>query len=288
MGHNEEGLEHLDRAIANFDPERDGRARLRLGPNPGVAARVISGLLLWIFGYPEQAEERARGALELAAELEHPYSLAYVGFHVGLLELWGGRFQAASDQAEEVLRLADEHDYRIWRAVGLVLQGVAITGLGRTEEGLAQTEEGVSLYENLRTPPIFWAQLLGLRAQACSLAGRPDEALVLLERAGTLTVEGTAESAELKVGRADVLIALGRTGEAEPLLRHAYEEAGGAGARMTQLRAAALLARLADTADRPAATARLREILGTFDEGFETPQFREAQAVLDEVAAPGV
>ncbi len=287
-GENDAGLEHLDRAIANFDPERDGRARLRLGPNPGVTARVISGLLLWIFGYPDRAEERARGALELAARLGHPYSLAYVGFHVGLLELWGGRFEAASDQAQEVLRLAEEHDYRIWRAVGLVLQGVATTGLGRPDEGLAQTEEGVSLYENLRTPPIFWAQLLGLSAQACALAGRPDEAHVLLERAGSLTVEGTAESAELKVGRADVLIALGRTGEAEPLLLHAYKEAGGAGARMAQLRAATLLARLAEPAGRPAATARLREILETFDEGFATPRLLEAQALLDEVTAFGV
>jgi predicted ATPase/class 3 adenylate cyclase len=287
-GENEAGLEHLDRAIAHFDPERDGRARLRMGPNPGVAARAISGLLLWILGYPETAEERAGSAIELAARLDHPYSVAYAGFHVGLLQLWGGRFQATSDQAEEVKRIAAEHDYRIWRAVGLVLQGVATTGLGRPAEGLAQAEEGVSLYENLRTPPIFWGQLLGLRAQACSLAGRPDEALVLLDQAMALAVEGTWESAGLKVQQADVLASLGRADEAEPLLLRAYEEAVATGARMTQLRAATLLAQLAETAARPAAVARLQEVVETFGEGFETVQLLEARALLDEVATPGV
>jgi predicted ATPase len=286
-GENEAGLKHLDRAIAYFDPERDGRARLRLGPNPGVAARAISGLLLWIFGYPETAEERAASAVELAARLDHPYSLAYAGFHVGLLELWGGRFRAASDQAEDVLRIAAEHDYRIWRAVTLVLQGVATTALGRPAEGLAQTEEGVSLYENLRTPPIFWGQLLGLRAHACSLAGRPEEALVLLERAMELADEGTWESAALKVQRADALAALSRADEAEPLLLRAYEEAAAAGARMAQLRAATLLAGLAETAARPAAAARLQEVIETFGEGFETPQLLEARALLDAVATAG-
>lgn len=287
-GEHEAGLEHLDRAIAHFDPERDGRAPLRLGPNPGVAARAVSSLLLWIFGYPERAEERAASALELAVRLDHPYSLAYAGFHAGLLQLWGGRFQATFDQAEEVLTVAAEHDYRIWRAVGLVLQGVATTGLGRPAEGLAQTEEGVSLYENLRTPPIFWGQLLAMRAQACSLAGRPEEALVLLERATALGPEGTWESAELNVRQADVLASLGRADEAERLLLRAYDEAGGAGARMAQLRAATSLARLAETAGRPAAAARLREVVETFSEGFETPQLLEARALLDEVAASGV
>jgi predicted ATPase/class 3 adenylate cyclase len=287
-GENETGLAHLDRAIASFDPERDGRAPLRLGPNPGVAAQAISGLLLWVFGYPERADERAESALDLAARLEHPYSRAYGGFHVGLLQLWNDRFQTASDRAEEVLRVAAEHDYRIWRAVGLVLRGVATAGLGRTAEGLAQTEEGVSLYENLRTPPIFWAQLLGLRARACTLAGRPEEAHALLERATSLTAEGTWETTELRIQQADVLVSLGRADEAEPLLERAYEVALGTGARMTQLGAATLLARLAATAGRATATPRLQGIVETFGEGLETPRLLEARALLSGVAARGI
>jgi len=46
--------------------------------------------------------------------------------------------------------------------------------------------------------------------------------------------------------------------------------------------------RLAETAGRPAAAARLREVVETFSEGFETHQLLEARALLDEVAASGV
>ncbi len=45
MGDVADGLSHLDRAIALFDPARDGRAPFRLGPSPGVAATAISALI---------------------------------------------------------------------------------------------------------------------------------------------------------------------------------------------------------------------------------------------------
>ena len=287
VGETTAGLDHLDRAIALFDPDRHGRARFRLGPSPGVAARAISGLLHWLFGYPDTAAGRAASALALAAELHHPYSLAYATFHVGLLELWRGRLDVAGERAGEVLRIADEHDYRIWRAVGLVLQGVARAGLGRPEDGLALSEEGISLYENLRTPPVFWPQLLGLRAQTCALAGRTADALELVDRAAALADEGTFDSAALKVQKADLLVSLGDAEGAASSLLHAYQEAGGAGVRMIQLGAATRLARLAGPASRADATAALREVFDTFTEGFDTPDVRAARAVLDEAGARG-
>ena len=66
LGDSAAAIEHLDQAIALFDPERHGRGRFRLGPNPGVAARAVSGLLHWVFGYPERAAGSARSASTLA------------------------------------------------------------------------------------------------------------------------------------------------------------------------------------------------------------------------------
>jgi tetratricopeptide (TPR) repeat protein len=71
-GQPDEGLRLLDRAIANFDPLRHGRAKFRLGPNPGVAAHSIAALSRWIFGYPQQGHRHAAQALELATQLQHP------------------------------------------------------------------------------------------------------------------------------------------------------------------------------------------------------------------------
>jgi predicted ATPase/class 3 adenylate cyclase len=278
------GLDHLERAIALFDPERHGRARFRLGPNPGVAARAVSGLLHWLTGYPDTAAQRAASALELAAELQHPYSLAYATFHVTLLDLWSRRLDVAHQRAGDVVKIAEEHDYRIWRALGLVLQGVSEAGLGHPEAGLARTEQGIALYENLRTPPVFWPNLLGLRAETCGLAGRSAEAIDLFDQAITLAGRDRLTTVGLLVQKGDLLLSLGDGEGAESWLRRAFDEAGRAGARMIQLRAATRLARLAAPARRSSATAVLREVFETFTEGFDTLDLLEARAVLAKAA----
>jgi predicted ATPase/class 3 adenylate cyclase len=281
MGEGRVGLEHLERAIDLFDPKRDGRAQLRLGPNPGVAARAVAGLINWLFGYPDTADRRAASALELAEELHHPYSLAYATFHVALLDLWSSRMDTAHERGAAVVRIAEEHDYQIWKAIGLTLHGVTTAARGDPETGLARTERGIALYENLRTPPVFWPALLSLRAHACMLAGRTADALGVLEQAASLAGEGSWDSASLKLQRAELLLTLDDAQAAESLLRRAIEEARHAGIRMIHLRAATRLARLAVPSSRQDATALLREILETFTEGADNPDVLEARAVLD-------
>jgi predicted ATPase/class 3 adenylate cyclase len=285
------GLDHLDRAIALFDPERHGRYRFRLGPSPGVAARAVSALVLWLAGQPETASHRGASAIDLATTLQHPYSLAYATFHVGLLDLWSGRFAVAHERASSVLTIASEHDYPIWTALGLVLHGVSGAALGRAKEGLAETVRGISLYQDLRTPPVFWPQILGLKAYACALAGRTSEALSLLEEALQLE-EGSFDAAGLEVQKADLLVQLGQEDEAEALLRHAAAEAQALHAPMIELRALTRLARVERPlghrpADVPDAQSRLRHVFETFTEGFDSPDLLEARAALDEAATLG-
>jgi len=288
LGEGRVGLDHLDRAIALFDPKRDGRAHLRLGPNPGVAAGAVAALINWLLGFPDTAARRAESALHLAEQLHHPYSLAYATFHVALLDLWSGRVDIAHERAGAVIRIAEEHDYQIWRAIGLTLHGVTTAALGNPENGLARSEQGIALYENLRTPPVFWPALLSLKAHACSLAGRAAEALDVLDQAANLASEGSWDSANLKVLRADLLHSEGDAQGAESSLLRAVEEAQQAGARMLQLRAATRLARLTGMTSQGDATARLREIVETFTEGADNPDVLEARAVLDEAGARGV
>jgi tetratricopeptide (TPR) repeat protein len=183
-----------------------------------------------------------------------------------------------------VLKIAEEHDYRIWRALGLVLQGVSEAGLGHPEAGLARTEQGIALYENLRTPPVFWPNLLGLRAETCGLAGRSAEAIDLFDQAITLAGRDRLTTVGLLVQKGDLLLSLGDGEGAESWLRRAFDEAGRAGARMIQLRAATRLARLAAPARRSSATAVLREVFETFTEGFDTLDLLEARAVLAKAA----
>ena len=211
LGQWREGLDHLERAIELFDPDRHRSARFRLGPNPGVAAAAVAGLLYWQFGFPETADRRAASALDLAARVQHPYSLAYATFHVALLDLWSGRPAMARQRAVEVQAIARAHDYPIWMATGLVLEGVAIARLGDPVEGLARTERGIALYQEHPTPPIFWPQVLTFRASVAALNGRLDDALALLDEAAAIAPPQSADAALVQIQRADVLAARGDT-----------------------------------------------------------------------------
>jgi predicted ATPase/class 3 adenylate cyclase len=287
MGETEAGQAYLERAIALFDPVRHKSPRFRLGPNPGVVANAISGLQYWVDGRSETAALRAARALELAAQLKHPYSQAYATFHVGLLELWGRRPEIARERANQVLEIAEEHDYQIWRALGLVLLGVTTARLGRPEDGLERTDSGIALYENLRTPPVFWPQLLAMRAEACALAGRTADALDLLDQGLALLPQHNWASVSLVLQKGELLLSLGDASGAGSLIRRAFDVAQSLKARIFELRAATRLARLAGTDERKDAIAGLREVYAIFAEGFSEPDLLDAQAALTEATIPG-
>jgi predicted ATPase/class 3 adenylate cyclase len=281
LGQPDEGLRHLDRAIANFNPQRHGRAKFRLGPNPGVAAHAIAALIRWMFGYPDQGHRHAELGLELATQLQHPYSLAYATFHAGLLDLWSERMEIAQARATEVLELATMHDYQVWKALGLVLQGVTAVRLGRHEEGLALSERGIEQYQNLRSPPIFWPLLLAIRSDAFQTAGNPTTAVNLLDQAIALAGAGHWVSVHLRVQKGMLLATLDDHDVAERMLQEAFDEGGRVGTTTFQLKAATALVRLNGSSARREDVERLQATLARFTEGFDTPILRDAHAALE-------
>ena len=132
---------------------------------------MISGLLLWTTGFPDRAQRRVDSGLDLATRMDHPYTQAYALFHASLLALWGRDLEQAAGHAEELRRVAGAHDYPIWGALSMVLNGTTRIGAGATDEGLAEVESGFALYGALDTPPIFWSGLLAIRAVGCLMAG---------------------------------------------------------------------------------------------------------------------
>jgi predicted ATPase/class 3 adenylate cyclase len=280
------GLNHLDRAIALFDPDRHQPGPLRLGPSSGVSSHTTSALLLWLLGSPDRAADRAGRALELAGQLNHPFTQAYTRFHVGLLDLWRREYELVQARGSGVLEVAEEHDYPIWRALGLALEGAAMTGLGRPEEGLARIDRGIDLYQGLKTPPVFWPLLLSVKAGALGLSGQPAGGLELVDEAVAITGDDHIQFPDFALLKGDLLLALADASGAESRFRSAFEIAESLGLRMPQLRAATRLTRLRRAArKRPDGSDVLRDVFETFTEGFETPDLVEARAVFNEVDA---
>jgi tetratricopeptide (TPR) repeat protein len=279
------GLEHLDRAIADYDPEAGRSGGFRLGNDPGVPVRTTAALVLWMLGFADRAVQRADEAVALAKRLDHPYSAAYAAFHAGLLHLWLRDPGAAEEYAEDALRIGEAHGFAVWGALALCLRGAALTDLDRGEEGLAQIGRGLALYRRLKTPPVFWPLLLLVCAQARVSAGKPEEASDLLDEALAIGGPGAEDSltAEMCRLKGEVLLAASPNGAeaAEPWLRRAFAIAQARGARTFELRAAIALSRLGRRqGDAGTSRRALADAYGRLTEGFATADAREAQGLL--------
>jgi tetratricopeptide (TPR) repeat protein len=298
------GLDQLDQAIALFPGQRTRPRTARVGNDPRVSCLTTAGFTLWMLGYPDQAVDRVNAALDLAAELDHPFTSAYAHFHAGLLRLWRRDTEVALDLAVRLHELADEHEFRIWTAAGGCLLGAAQVDLGRFDQGLANIRDGIELYGELRSPPIFWPFLLFVSARASVTAGRPADALRPLETAIEILSPppGAAVLPELHLLKGDLLAALAATGAAGPeasgpdaaggssaeaWYQRAFDRARQLDTRMALLRAATRLARVRLADGEPAAAAStLGPVYDTFTEGFEIADLREARELLAGLSDP--
>ncbi len=286
------GLEHLERGIALFAGRPLVARTARSGNDSRVACYTTAAFTLWLLGSPDQAAARANAALALGVELEHPFTLAYARFHAALLHFWLRDAARALELATGALEVADEHRFRIWTAAGSCLKGAAQVGLGKPVEGLADISTGMALYQELRSPPVFWPYLLFVQAAASHQAGRSADSVRPLDAAIEIMSAGRGSTMlpELHLLKGDVLAALAtnperRRAAAEPWYRLALERSRALNARMTSLRAAMRLTRLRsrdggalDPADA------LGPMYATFTEGFATADLREAQALLSDAA----
>jgi hypothetical protein len=285
----EGGLRHLDKAISLFagGPAYAFAARAN---DPRVTCYTTSAFTLWMMGFPDRATDRMKGALNLAGELQHPFTSAFARFHAGLFHFWRREPEVVVERATSVLEIAGEHDFKVWIAAGDCLLGAAQCRLGRIDEGLSNIRSGMELYQGLRFPPVFWPMLLQLQAAANLAAGRPADGLGPIEGAIGMMGQGdgTTILPELFNLKGD-LVAAAASGpaadmsEAERWYQAAFDRAAMLNARMAQMRAAIRLCRVWRARGEADPARDLAPIFATFTEGFATVDWQEARDLLAEV-----
>jgi predicted ATPase len=127
---------------------------------------------------------------------------------------------------------------------------------------------------------------IALLAASCEITGKFEEGLILLDDALQI-VETTGErwvESELYRHRGQLLLRQGHSEAAEELYRKALSIAREQEAKLWEFRAGASLARLRRDQGRHAeARDLLAPVCGWFTEGFDTPDLKEAKALLDEL-----
>jgi predicted ATPase len=199
-----------------------------------------------------------------------------------LLSLVGDN-RTLDDRAKQLLAMATEQGFPVWRAHGTIYRGWVMVKNGDVAEGISLIRRGSAAYKATGTDawmPHFFALL----ASACEIAGQTEEALTLLADASQM-VQKTGEqwfAAELCRNKGQLMLRQGHGDAAEELYRNALRIAKEQEARLWELRAAASLARLwDDRGRRREARDLLAPVYSWFTEGFDTTDLQEAKALLD-------
>jgi predicted ATPase len=279
--------EHLERALALYDPQQHRSLAFLYVFDPFVASASYLSWDLFALGHPEQARARAEAALARARELAHPASLGFALFFASALSQLAGDRRAVQERTEALLALASEQGFAYWAACALVLEGWLLADREWASERIARIRQGIAAYRAtgaVHFDPYF----LGLLAQAQRGEGQVPEAEETVTE-GLDMVRRTGEryyEAELLRLRGELLLAKPMPDPiaAERSLVEALEAARRQRARMWELRAATTLAQhRRDQGRAREARNLLAPVYGWFTEGFDAPDLQEAKAMLDEL-----
>jgi predicted ATPase len=274
---------HSDQGRRLYDPEQHQLHRhIYGGHDPGVCARMTGGHTEWLLGYPDKALTSMTESLALSEQIAHPFSRELALENAGIMHLYRGEPELALSTLAIAEALRAEQ--RVSGVITpLILKGAAQIAQGALADAIVSIREGLGTLGALGWRPYA----LCLLAQGLMQQGNHAEALAALSE-GLERIEATGERVwEVELHRVSglVLLAQNQLDEGQAMLDQAIRVARQQQAKSLELRATTSLARLwGEQGRRAAARDLLAPVYGWFTEGFDTPDLKEAKALLAELA----
>ena len=274
-----------ERGWALYDPERHGSHHLTYGAHdPGVCSRSMGALATWCLGHPDRARACYEQGLALARRLNHPLVVLHaLSKGLPLFQLRRDR-ERLEAQAESTFQLAAEQDSANFGLEAQFMRAWVLSGRDEPDQAVRLMQAGLQEHRGLGAMGIspYYMSLLA-RAQARS--GALDEALATLDAAHERArrAGNTWDEPDLLRIRGEFLLELGNEVEAaEQCFTAALALARATSARGWELRSATSLGRLwAGRGRGEEAKAVLAPVYEAFDEGLDTPDLKDAHAVLE-------
>ena len=275
----------IERAIEVFgaSQEADKMAARAAGQDAGVAMLALMSWVLWVLGDVDEAVTRLAAALERADAVQHAHTHAYAWYYACVLHALRGEWAIAQAYAERCLAISEQHEFRQWLGLSRAIRGICAAALDTSVSRLGEVKAALDDYERDGYQLGITAQFV-LLCPALLVRNEPELALEAIDH-GLSIVSHNSErffEAELYRLKARALLERGAPdAEAESLLDQALRTARSQQARSLELRAATDLAKLwMKQGKRAEALDIVGSIYARFSEGFDTPDVKDAKAVL--------
>jgi class 3 adenylate cyclase/predicted ATPase len=283
------GRDHLDRAIALYDPAQHRPLAVRFSQDIRVAALSYRAIALWMLGYPEGALADADCAVEDAREVGQAASLMAALTLTSLTQIHCGSYAIANAQLDEVITLANDKGAVFWKVGGILVQGCLFATTGKPSDAVRAITSGLSSWHATGTT-VWIPTFLSFLARAYAELGQFGNASRCIREA-IVTVQTTNESwYEVDIHRIAGEIAVKSpevsTADAEAHFERALAVARQQQAKSWELRASISMARLWRSQGKTQqAHEQLALVYDRFTEGFDTRDMKEAKVLLEELNA---
>jgi predicted ATPase len=188
-GRPREAREHLDRAVALYQPGSNLADRYG-GEDPGVATYGFLAIAHWLLGDSEAALASATRAQEIAESLANPHSMALALNQIAEVHFLRRDVDAARAATVPMLEIAEQQGFPYYLPTAQVLHGWVVAQDGELDRALALITTGIEGLERLgaRLERPVCCLLL---AEVHLAAGRPQVAINVLDEAlGLIEVTG--------------------------------------------------------------------------------------------------
>jgi class 3 adenylate cyclase/predicted ATPase len=287
LGRTTEAAAELEQTLALYQPDRHAGLAFQYGQDQRASGLTVFALGQWELGFPDRAHAAVAEAIAHARRSSHANSLAYALCWGGIvLHYFLGDLDMVGQHARELADLVDRDGMAMWQAYAHVAAGWRLARVGEANPGIAMIQKGLAELE--ATGTVYWRPFtLLLLAEAYLVHGAIDNALAALEEALAASVRQQELWLEPELHRRRGGVLLNGTAgvvEAQACLETALAIARRRQTHAWELRAACDLAcLLAEQGKRGEAHNLVAAVHGRFTEGFETPDLKEAKALIEKL-----
>jgi class 3 adenylate cyclase/tetratricopeptide (TPR) repeat protein len=283
---------YANEGLAMLDMEREQIIVRMMGLSSGVGLLSYQKTALWMLGFPERSKAAGERGVALAREIGHPPSIGFSLTDRTAIYYLQGDVNRTFACAEEALRVVHEERLGFYEPMITIYRGWALSELGEPAQGMVQIRDAIRRYRAAGNGiQLNW--LYCVLAGAEWKAGQWNDAFNTLDTAMKFAAgngEGLFEP-ELYRLKGEFLFAQASAAvpekgallaAAEASIRQAIDRAGSQEARMLELRSLVSLCRLRrEVGSSSEECDKLAKAYDAFQEGFDTPDLREAKIMLE-------